>query len=237
MEKLIRLDKLLSNLGYGSRKQIKKLIDNKKISVNGNIIYDSSIHINPYEDEIIYDNEKVYYSKYTYIVMNKPKGFICANEDNFHRTVFDLLSNKFRNMNLSVAGRLDKDTEGLLILTNDGDFIHELISPKKNIFKKYYVELESELKSEQINSLEKGILLITDNYITKPAKVEKLSSNSCFISISEGKFHQVKRMFIGVNNHVTFLKRVSIGNFSLPDDLPIGDYKLVKKYEIQDNLY
>lgn len=228
---LIRLDKLLSNKGFGSRQQIRKLAAEQKITVNGNLINDVSIKINS-DDNIICNGVNVDYSIHTYIIMNKPKGCVCASNDNLHKTVFDLIPNHLQKISLSCVGRLDLDTEGLLILTNDGNFIHDVISPSKNISKTYYVETDKPITDQAISTLEKGIVLITENYITKPAKIIRLSNTSCYITIKEGKFHQVKRMFSSVNCIVTELKRVTIGKLSLPKELNPGNFKIIKKDDL-----
>ncbi len=232
MDEKIRIDKLLSNLGYGSRKQIKKYASQGKIIINGDIIDDTSKLIDPYNDNIILNGEKVYYSKYKYVVMNKPQNYICANSDPIHKLVFDLLDANLSRYELSTAGRLDKDTEGLLILTNDGNFIHELISPNKNIYKKYLVHTDFPLSEYSIQKLREGIVLITENYITKPAIVNKISDNIYEISIMEGKYHQIKRMISAVGAKVTYLKRIQIGGYVLPDYLNPGEYIEVKKTDL-----
>lgn len=224
----IRLDKFLSNLGYGSRKQIKKYAKDGKVKINDTVINDSSTHINPENDVIIYNDEQIYYSKFKYVVMNKPSGYISATSDPIHKVVTEFLDANLSRYNLSPAGRLDKDTEGLLILTNDGEFIHNIISPGKSVFKTYYVETESPLSHSDITTLEKGIFLVTENHLTKPAKIKKLDECKYELSIMEGKFHQVKRMMIAVHNRVKYLKRISIGNYKLPENLAPGEFIEVK---------
>lgn len=227
----LRLDKLLSNSGFGSRQKIRELAKQNKIIVNGNIISDVSTKIDT-SDTIICNGDVVEYSEFTYIVMNKPSGYVSACSDKLHPTVIDLLEPRLQKLRLSPVGRLDIDTEGLLFLSNDGDFIHNIISPNKNITKTYYIRSESPLSENDINTLENGVLLITENYITKPATIDKITENEYLITISEGKFHQVKRMLIAVGNKVTYLKRIKIANFKLPENLSKGEYKIVKKSEI-----
>lgn len=227
----IRIDKLLANKGIGSRQQIRKYAKESRIRVNNNIIHDVSIKVNV-DDIIYFDDKKIDFSQFTYVVMNKPAGYVSACKDNLHPTVIDILSPNLQKINLSPVGRLDIDTEGLIFLSNDGNFIHEIISPSKHVPKTYYVEHTTPLSVESVKNLENGVILITENYITKPAKIKIIDDLSCFITIDEGKFHQVKRMFSAVNNAVVYLKRISIGNYLIPNNLDIGSYMIVKKDDL-----
>ena len=227
----MRLDKFLANSGIGTRKEVKEILKRGKISVNGIFIKDGRIHINEKKDIIKYEDKVVGYKPFVYIMMNKPAGVISATEDNHHKTVIDLLNDKYRTYDIFPAGRLDIDTEGLLLLTNDGILSHNLLSPKKHVSKKYYVKIAKPLSENDVKILEKGIKL-EENFITKKAKVEIISEDSCendnnqvYITISEGKFHQVKRMFKAVNNEVLYLKRVKMGNLSLDKNLKLGEYR------------
>ena len=218
----MRLDKFLANSGIGTRKEVKKIIKKKKISVNGVFVKDGKIHIDENKDVIKYENKVVGYKPFVYIMMNKPAGVISATEDNCHKTVIDLLNDKYRTYDIFPAGRLDIDTEGLLLLTNDGILSHNLLSPKKHVDKKYYVKIAKPLSENDVKTLENGIKL-EENFVTKKAKVEV---------ISEGKFHQVKRMFKAVNNEVLYLKRVKMGNLSLDENLKLGEYRELTEEEL-----
>ena len=227
----MRLDKFLANSGIGTRKEVKEILKRGKISVNGIFIKDGRIHINEKKDIIKYEDKVVGYKPFVYIMMNKPAGVISATEDNHHKTVIDLLNDKYRTYDIFPVGRLDIDTEGLLLLTNDGVLSHNLLSPKKHVSKKYYVKIAKPLSENDVKILENGIKL-EENFITKKAKVEIISEDSCenddnqvYITIYEGKFHQVKRMFKVVNNEVLYLKRVKMGNLSLDENLKLGEYR------------
>lgn len=219
----MRLDKLLSNLKYGSRNDIKKICKKALIKVNGRIAFDSSINVNE-DDVVLFDDEIVFHKEKIILIMNKPKDYVCANTDNIHKTVFDLIKEPYNRYDLNVAGRLDIDTEGLIILTNDGDLLHQIISPKTKVFKKYYVEYDGKMNKEK---LENGVNILDGNnnpFTTDKAIVEEIDSNKAYISITEGKFHQVKRMFESIDCKVTYLKRIEIGNVKL-EDLELGNYK------------
>ena len=227
----MRLDKFLANSGIGTRKEVKEILKKGKISVNSIFIKDGRIHINEKKDIIKYEDKVVGYKPFVYIMMNKPAGIVSATEDNHHKTVIDLLNDKYRTYDIFPVGRLDIDTEGLLLLTNDGVLSHNLLSPKKHVSKKYYVKIAKPLSENDVKILENGIKL-EENFITKKAKVEIISEDSCendnnqvYITISEGKFHQVKRMFKAVNNEVLYLKRVKMGSLSLDENLKLGEYR------------
>ena len=249
----MRLDKFLANSGIGTRKEVKDILKNKKISVNDIFVKDGKIQIDEEKDIVKYEDKIIHYKPFVYIMMNKPAGVISATEDNHHKTVIDLLNNEYRTYDIFPVGRLDIDTEGLLLLTNDGVLSHNLLSPKKHVDKKYYVEIANSLSDDDIKMLENGIKL-EENFVTKKAKVEiicngseKESKNSDFdenknnknenlvyITISEGKFHQVKRMFKAVNNEVLYLKRVKIGNLSLDEKLKLGEYRELTEEELNN---
>ena len=174
----MRLDKFLANSGIGTRKEVKEILKRGKISVNGIFIKDGRIHINEKKDIIKYEDKVVGYKPFVYIMMNKPAGVISATEDNHHKTVIDLLNDKYRTYDIFPVGRLDIDTEGLLLLTNDGVLSHNLLSPKKHVSKKYYVKIAKPLSENDVKILENGIKL-EENFITKKAKVEIISEDSC----------------------------------------------------------
>lgn len=224
----MRLDKLLSNLKYGSRKEIKELVKDKRIKVNGLIIKDSGTNVNPNDDKIMIDDELIFTQEFIYLLLNKPKGYICANRDGLHKTVIELIKEPYNRYDLIIVGRLDIDTEGLLLLTNDGMWAHNIISPKNEHYKKYYVKLRDSL--ENFDCLLEGVTILDGNnepYQTKRAYIEPLGDKECYISICEGKFHQVKRMFEYIGNEVLYLKRIGIGNLMLPD-IKVGEYIEIK---------
>ncbi|SHF80621.1 pseudouridine synthase [Ornithinibacillus halophilus] len=231
----MRLDKLLSNMGYGSRKDVKSILKKKDVTVNDKIVKDGSIHVEPNKDVIKVKNEIVEYQEYIYLMMNKPPGVISATEDNRgQKTVVDILPDTFQLFNPFPVGRLDKDTEGLLLLTNDGKLAHQLLSPKKDFEKTYYAEIEGTVTEDDINAFRDGVIL-DDGYKTKPAKLTILLSEQTSkveITITEGKFHQVKRMFRAVNKKVKYLKRVSMGELQLDESLKLGEFRELYKNEL-----
>lgn len=243
----MRLDKFLANSGIGTRKEVKIILKKGKITVNEKIVKDAKIQIDEIKDNVKIEGKKITYKPFVYIMMNKPSGVISATEDGKHKTVIDLLCEKYKNYKVFPVGRLDIDTEGLLLLTNDGVLAHNLLSPKKHVDKKYYVELKEPLTIEKKEILENGIKL-EENFVTKKAKIEIIDkdkvkdknidiininkANSVFITISEGKFHQVKRMFKFVENEVLYLKRVKMGKLLLPEDLKLGEYRELSEEEM-----
>lgn len=226
----MRLDKFLKDTGFGSRKEVKVLIKQKRVSVNDIVISNEGISVDENNDIIKVDNTQVIYIKYVYIMMNKPQGVVSATVDNVHSTVIDLI-NDYKYLDLFPVGRLDIDTEGLLLITNDGALSHNLLSPKKHVDKTYYLETDEVLASDDINKIESGVLI--DNELTLPAKLEIVNDNKYLLTIHEGKFHQVKRMISSVGKKVTFLKRIKFGSLELDKDLPLGSYRLLTNEEIE----
>lgn len=235
MEKKERLDKILSNMGYGSRKDVKRIIKEGRIQVNGKIIKENDFKINPYNDIIILDGKRIFYRKYIYLMMNKPKGVVSSTDDPTNRTILDLIDEEYLVFNPFPAGRLDKDTEGLLLLTNDGEFAHEILSPNRKIDKTYYVEVEGFIEEKYKDKFYEGITL-DDGYKTLPSKLEIIESNlfsKARLTIREGKYHQVKRMFESLNMKVVYLKRLSMGSLKLDENLGLGKYRELTEEEIQ----
>ncbi|SKC75977.1 ribosomal small subunit pseudouridine synthase A [Maledivibacter halophilus] len=231
----MRLDKILGNMGYGSRKDLKKIIRQGAVKVDGEIIRKNSIHVNPYESIIEINGEKIEYRKYVYIMMNKPQGVISATYDNIHKTVIDLLDEKYLPFNIFPMGRLDIDTEGLLIITNDGKLAHEILSPKKHITKTYYANIKGFVDEEDIKAFKKGIIL-DDGYKTLPAELKIIEGgdvSTVELTIYEGKFHQVKRMFKSRNKKVIYLKRIAMGKLKLDGKLDLGEYKELNDEELE----
>lgn len=227
----MRLDKMLSSCGLGTRKEVKELIRKKHITINGNVITNDDYKVDENKDIVLVDNQPITYQKYIYIMLHKPAGVVSATFDPKEKTVIDLVP-EYAYFDLFPFGRLDKDTEGLLILSNDGQLAHNLLSNKKHVSKKYYVEIEGLLNNEDIEIFKKG-MTIDNNEKCLPAKIEIISNNTCFLTITEGKFHQAKRMFEKVNKPVKYLKRVEFGNLKLDENLEKGEYRLLTEKEIE----
>ncbi len=230
----MRLDKFISTTTILSRAEAKKRIK-KGILINNVLVKSPDYKVDEFNDQVIIDGVRLVYQKFIYIMMNKPKDTVSATEDAIEKTVVDILNEEDRIQKVFPVGRLDKDTEGLMLLTNDGDLAHRLISPKKNVEKKYYVEVNGELKNEHLEVVKKGVIL-EDGYRCKPARLEILdsseSSSKANIYITEGKFHQVKRMMKSLGVTVTYLKRLSIGNLSLDKNLKLGEYRYLTDEEL-----
>ncbi|HBB28423.1 MAG TPA: 16S rRNA pseudouridine(516) synthase [Clostridiales bacterium] len=225
----IRLDKMICNLGYSTRSQLKKEMKTGCVTVNGQIVKDSSLIVDSDIDVVTYYNETINYIKYIYLMMNKPQGVISATED-YHcaKTVIDLLDDFSKNFQPFPVGRLDKDTEGLLLLTNDGKLAHNMLSPRKHVDKTYFAYIEGRLTDNDIKAFNEGVTFLDDGYKTMPAKLEIIKSNDiseCKVTIKEGKFHQVKRMFEAVDKRVIYLKRLSMGAIKLDEELNLGEYR------------
>lgn len=230
-----RLDKVLSNLGYGTRKDLKKTVRNGIVEVNGVVVKDSGMQVDPEKDKILVNGEEIFYRKYIYLMMNKPDGVISATHDNRDQTVIDLLEVEHQVFEPFPIGRLDKDTVGLLLLTNDGELNHRLIAPKWKVDKVYYAKIDNKVTEKDIEDFKAGITL-DDGYLCKEAKlVIKNSSeeeSEIELTIQEGKFHQVKRMFEAVGKNVTYLKRIEFGSLPLDEDLEEGEYRELTETEI-----
>ena len=234
MIKKERLDKILSNMGYGSRKDVKQFVKEGRVTINGITIFEREFKVNPYEDEIYFNGEEVIYRKYIYLMMNKPQGLVSSTDDPLTRTVIDLLSEEYLIYKPFPVGRLDKDTEGLLMISNDGKLAHELLSPKKGVNKKYYVEVNGCIEESNISDFKEGVIL-EDGYKTLPADLEIIKSDiisKVYLTIQEGKYHQVKRMFESLEMKVIFLKRISMGPLELDETLELGQYRELTEEEI-----
>lgn len=229
----MRLDKFLSNMGLGTRSEIKKQITRGHVMVDGCCVKKVGQNINPDTESVTLNNHLVIYEPFVYIMLNKPAGVVSATKDNQHKTVIDLVKGVYGNREIFPVGRLDIDTEGLLLLTNDGDFNHTLMAPKKHVEKTYYADIDGEVTLETVDQFLKGIVL-NDGYNCKPAKLEIISSgeeSEIYLTITEGKFHQVKRMFESVDMEVEYLKRVRIGNLPLDETLGLGDFRALTEEE------
>lgn len=230
----MRIDKFLSNMGYGSRKEVKILLKSKAVEVNGETVRDAKVHVDEKVDEVSVGGEKVEYAEFIYLLMNKPQGVISATEDKYDETVIDLLAPDEQQFEPFPVGRLDKDTEGLLLLTNDGKLAHELLSPKKHVDKRYFATIDGVVTNEDGEAFKRGVML-DDGYVTKPAQLEILLSaaqSQIELTITEGKFHQVKRMFQSVGKEVVYLKRLSMGALELDPTLKLGEYRHLREEEL-----
>lgn len=230
-----RLDKILGNLGYGSRKEVKASCKNGEVVVDGEVIKDSATKIDPETAIIEVNGERVMYRKYIYLLLNKPAGVVSATFDNYDETVIDLLDPEYQVFEPFPVGRLDKDTVGFLLLTNDGALNHKLISPKNHVDKVYYAEIDKPVDESDIESFKKGIV-IDDGYKCMPGNLEIISStedgSEVLVTIQEGKFHQVKRMFEALDKSVVYLKRVKFGPMELDETLEEGEYRELTQAEI-----
>lgn len=235
LSKKQRIDKILSNLGYGSRSELKKFCKNGLVKVNGKVINNPGVQVDVENDEIIFDGEKVTYKEFIYLMLNKPDGYISATFDKRDPIVLDLIDKEDLVFEPFPVGRLDKDTEGLLVLTNDGQLAHRVLSPKKHVPKTYYAKIEGIVTEEDIKAFAKGVTL-DDGYETMPAELIILKSDEISeieLTIHEGKFHQVKRMFESVDKKVIYLKRLSMGKLKLDENLVLGEYRELTDEEVK----
>ncbi|HEL6660693.1 TPA: rRNA pseudouridine synthase, partial [Listeria monocytogenes] len=227
----MRLDKLLSHTGFGSRKEVKPLLKSGAVVVNGTIQKDSKTQVNPDKDQITVHGTPVVYQEFVYFMLHKPQNVVSATEDNVSETVIDLLAQEDTLTDPFPVGRLDKDTEGLLIITNDGTLAHNLLSPKKHIDKTYYAKIDGDVTAADVEAFAAGIEL-DDGYTCKPASLEIITPNEINVTIQEGKFHQVKRMFAARGKTVSYLKRISMGNLQLDESLELGEYRPLTEAEL-----
>lgn len=231
---MIRLDKYLADMGLGTRSQIKKEIQSGKVTVNTTVIYKPEVKINTDQDEVLFQGEPVTYEEYEYYMLNKPAGVISAVSDRQETTVVDLIKDRKRD-DLFPVGRLDKDTEGLLIITNNGELAHRLLSPKKHVDKVYFAKVKGFVTEDDIEQFAQG-LDIGDGKPTLPAELFICSSDEISdirLTIREGRFHQVKRMFQAVGKEVVYLKRLRMGPISLDNSLTPGEYRRLTEEEVE----
>ena len=230
----MRLDKYLTTIGIGSRSQSKQLIKEGKIKVNNEIINKPEFHVDENKDVVSFDDVNLEYHRFYYYMLNKPAGVISATEDFQCKTVMDIMDVTPKN-GLFPVGRLDKDTEGLLLITNDGELSHCLLSPSKHVEKTYLVKTDGVIKQEYVPLFKEG-LDIGEKKNTKPSNLYILNENSAYITITEGKYHQVKRMFKHFKLNVIYLKRISMGPLKLDENLAVGEYRLLYDNEIKELL-
>ncbi|MCD7894863.1 MAG: rRNA pseudouridine synthase [Erysipelotrichaceae bacterium] len=229
----MRLDKLLAHSGYGTRKEVKSYIRQGLVSVNGNIIKKDDYHVDQHLDKIMIDGEYVNYEEYVYYMLNKPAGYVSATTDNRYPTVVELIDDYYRD-DLFPIGRLDIDTEGLLILSNDGKLSHELLSPKKHCPKIYYARVKGIVDENDIELFMKGIQLEDFTCQSSILKIININNgiSEVTVEIYEGKFHQIKRMFLSLGKEVLYLKRLQMNNLKLDENLKIGQYRRLTDEEL-----
>ena len=234
----IRLDKYLADMGFGTRSEVKADIKKGKININGIVVKDANFKIDTLKDVVLFEGNPIVYEEFEYYMLNKPAGVVSATTDSRDKTVVDLITGK-KKKDLFPVGRLDKDTEGLLIITNDGELTHHLISPSHHVDKTYYALVDAKLDESAVSAFAKGIDIGDDN-LTLPAKLTILdgkteyNGKSCYpveITINEGRYHQVKRMTKAVGAEVVYLKRISMGNIKL-ENLEKGCFRKLSEDEV-----
>lgn len=228
----MRIDKFLANMGVGTRNEVKQYLKKGLVYINDDKIKSPKTQIDPNKDNVVVNDEKISYINNIYIMLNKPKGYISATEDSANKTVIDLIP-EYSHLGIFPVGRLDKDTEGLILITNDGQFNHDLMSPKKHVPKTYEVISKYPVSQSDIDKFESGIEL-SDGKV-KPATLIKGHKNISYVTIYEGKYHQVKRMFHSIENEVLELKRIKIANLELDENLNSGEYRFLNENDF-DNL-
>lgn len=222
----MRLDKYLSHMGFGTRNDVKKLIKNGWVTINDETIKKADYNVKE-NDQVYVDDELVTYVEYEYYMLNKPQGYVSATQDGMYPTVMELIQSQRHD--LFPIGRLDIDTEGLLLISNDGNLSHNVLSPKKHVDKKYYVEFDGKLPENAVEFFNQPMEF--EDFVSAPSKLEILSDTSAYLTIHEGKFHQVKRMFEKANCKVTYLQRIAFGPLQL-NDLPLGEFRALTQEEI-----
>lgn len=225
-----RLDKVLSHMGIGSRREVKLMVKARRIRVDGVAVDDPGIQVDPDAQEVLVDGQRLGYQRHFYLMLHKPPGVITATEDPRKQTVMDVLPAEYQRPDLFPVGRLDRDTEGLLLLMTDGELCHRLLSPKWHVDKRYFVRSERPLAPEDSHAFAAGLVL-EDGYECMPARLEILAPQEAVVTIQEGKYHQVKRMFQARDNAVVYLKRLSMGPIDL-GDLPLGEVRNLSDAEV-----
>lgn len=227
----MRLDKLLSECGIATRSEAARACRAGAVTVNGSVAPKSDLHVDPDTDSVVYCGRPVLYRRFVYVMMNKPDGYISATEDGRDPVVTELLPPEYRRMGLFPCGRLDKHTLGLMLLTNNGPLSHRLLAPKSHVAKSYAFSLESTLSDENIQCLERGVDI--GGYLTKPCSIRMDAETRGVITITEGKYHQIKRMMEAVDNRITALERLTFGPLSLDPDLRRGEWRELTAEEEQ----
>ena len=227
----MRVDKMIGNANLDTRRNIKRNAKKGALVINGEVVKDTSTQVDPNVDEVFYMGEYVDYFENIYIMMNKPSGYLSATFDE-DPTVIDLLDPFYQNLDLSIAGRLDKDTRGLLLISTDGKFVHKVTSPNSNIEKTYLVETRDDIDESFIEKFQEGVEIKEEAYIARPAKLEIIDDKKAIVKVTEGKFHLVKRLFSNLGNEVVALKRTAIGDLSLDPHLQEGSYRELTEEEL-----
>lgn len=227
----MRLDKYLAHSGFGTRNEVKALILDGKVTVNGQVVKKSDIKVNESKDQIKISGIQSNYQKYVYLMLHKPAGYISANKDNMHKVTKDLIVG-YEHIETFPVGRLDIDTEGLLIITNDGLLSHQLLSPRYHVDKTYYVIFNGTYYETYTQIFETGVTL-DDGYVCMPSKIKLINEHEALLTIKEGKYHQVKRMFEALSMKVTYLKRVSFGPIELDEKLEKGHFRPLTDKEVE----
>lgn len=227
----MRVDKMIGNANLDTRRNIKRNAKKGALVINGEVVKDTSTQVDPNVDEVFYMGEYVDYFENIYIMMNKPSGYLSATIDE-NPTVIDLLDPFYQNLDLSIAGRLDKDTRGLLLISTDGKFVHKVTSPNSNIEKTYLVETRDDIDESFIEKFQEGVEIKEEAYIARPAKLEIIADKKAMVKVTEGKFHLVKRLFSNLGNEVVSLKRTAIGELSLDPHLEEGSYRELTEEEL-----
>ena len=227
----MRVDKMIGNANLDSRRNIKRNAKKGALVINGEVVKDTSTQVDPNVDEVFYMGEYVDYFENIYIMMNKPSGYLSATIDE-DPTVIDLLDPFYQNLDLSIAGRLDKGTRGLLLISTDGKFVHKVTSPNSNIEKTYLVETRDDIDESYIEKFQEGVEIKEEAYIARPAKLEIIADKKAMVKVTEGKFHLVKRLFSNLGNEVISLKRTAIGELSLDPHLEEGSYRELTEEEL-----
>lgn len=237
---LIRLDKYLADMQLGTRSEVRNIIKKGKVTIDGVVVKSADVKIDTQKCNVVCDGVNIGYCQTEYFMLNKPKGVLSATMDKKQPTVVDLIKDKSRK-DLFPVGRLDKDTEGLLLITNDGELAHNLLSPKKHVDKVYFAVVAGVVDETIVKEFEKGVV-INDEFTALPAKLEVLNTNNqeydvtaseVLVTIQEGKFHQVKKMFLAVGSEVLYLKRLSMGSLKLDENLKVGEYRHLTNEELQ----
>lgn len=230
----MRLDKYLSNMGLGSRKDVRSIIGSGVVTVDGQVVKSADAKIQEGVSDVQVNGQNIAYKPFVYLMLYKPAGYLSATEDGRGGPVAtDLIGDDFNFYDLGPAGRLDKDAEGFLLLTNDGPFVHRIITPEKHVEKQYFVRLRTGITPEDQEAFKAGIQF-RDGTLCRPAELEAGEEpNTAFVTIHEGKFHQVKKMFLARNNEVVYLKRISIGGIALDETLKPGEYRELTKEELE----
>ena len=225
----MRLDKFFSEQKILSRKEVVDCLKKGQITVNGAVVKKNDLKVDENKDEIALRGEVIRYKKFVYILLNKPAGYVSATEDTRDKTVIDLLPESLQKLDLFPCGRLDKDTVGLVILTNDGASAHNALSPKHHVEKKYYFVVADPYSDEDIKAIEDGITL-ADGYTTKPCKIQREGEKDGYITLTEGKYHEIKRLFGARKNKIVFLQRISFSSIVL-GSLPEGEWRYLTDEE------